>query len=187
MNLWSHPPFLTVLFFPLDSKTGAEQQSTAAPQEEEASTSPPPPKKITVQVISKEVQLPTNEATLTAYAVPKATEDQPYDYQWKLVSFTRKGGGSSSEPSGASDGGNREGNMQKSHSPTLELTGLEQGVYQFKVTVDSKEPQMHGEALANVSVLPRESVALYLCICAQVIRVRLRVTLITRCCPPGRT
>ena len=134
-----------------------------------ATTDLPGPTKITVQVISREVQLPINEASLTAYTVPKAPEDgEPYSYEWKLVSFTRKkkktstsSSSSSSGPGSKDEGGDgsslQEGNMKNSHSSKLELSGLEAGVYQFRVTVDSKEPQMHGEALANVTVLPRKS------------------------------
>ncbi len=110
-------------------------------------------------MISKEVQLPKHEATLTAYAIPKPAEGAaPYSYEWKLLSFTKRGGPSSPSDAGALK--EKEGSMKNAHSPQLELSGLEQGVYQFRVTVDAGGDAgahaMHGEALANVSVLPRE-------------------------------
>ncbi len=109
-------------------------------------------------MISKEVQLPKHEATLTAYAIPKPAEGAaPYSYEWKLLSFTKRGGPSSPSDAGALK--EKEGSMKNAHSPQLELSGLEQGVYQFRVTVDgggAGAHAMHGEALANVSVLPRE-------------------------------
>ncbi len=107
------------------------------------------------------MQLPTNEATLSAYAVPKPAEGaSPYSYEWKLLSFTRTAAaGEDSSAGGTAQLQEREeGNMKNSHSSQLELSGLEQGVYQFRVTVDSTEPKRHGEALANVTVLPRKSI-----------------------------
>jgi hypothetical protein len=104
-----------------------------------APTTPPAPKKLTVQVISKEVQLPENSATLSAYAVTPNKEkvSGELSYEWRLMAFTPTGPGSSAGGGGdvggvesGADTGIQHGNMKNSHSSQLELSGLEQGVYQ---------------------------------------------------------
>jgi len=136
----------------------------ASPSPPKKPTTPPPPLKLTVQVISKEVQLPDNSATLSAYAVAPGEEKASgeFTYEWKLMSFTPTGNAASAEleAGNTGDGENnlQHGNMKNSHSDQLELSGLELGVYQFKVAVDGQKPPAHGEALANVTVLPPKHV-----------------------------
>ena len=106
-----------------------------------STTSPATPKKIVVQVISKEVQLPKNEATLTAFAVPEAE----YEYEWKLLSFHA----TSTSPTESDTA-----RMTNAHSQELQLADLQQGTYQFRLTVTNPEDAGYAEALANVTVLP---------------------------------
>lgn len=110
-------------------------------------------------MISKEIQLPTNEASLTASCIPTAPEDKPYSYEWQLVAYTRKGAAGNGGGNGANDNSAKDqseaGNMQNSHSQQLQLTELEEGEYQFKVKVTGDN--VIGEARGNVTVLPRES------------------------------
>jgi hypothetical protein len=110
------------------------------------------PKKITVQVVSKEVQLPANSAELNAFAVPEASEEAPYSYEWKLVSVV----GQQTTDSQAAQTVPQQltGSMENSRTSKLTLTGLVEGVYQFKVTVTGTNPLVLGEAFANVTVLP---------------------------------
>ena len=59
----------------------------------DVSTPAPPPVKIVVNVVSKEIQLPINNAKLTAFAVPEAPSNSktPYNYEWKLITGPAKG------------------------------------------------------------------------------------------------
>jgi len=100
----------------------------------------PSPKTITVSVASKTITLPENSAHLAAYSVPQETSENPYKYQWRMVS-------------GASSGTEAD-----SATATLKLSALEEGVYQFKVTVSSGSPVSYGEAFANVTVLPKKRI-----------------------------
>lgn len=103
-----------------------------------APTPTAPPVAIAVSVASKQIQLPQNSASLAAYPVPTETLENPYKYEWKLVTMT---------------GGSQTAVEENSNTQTLKLSSLEEGVYQFKVTVTSRTPAGYGEALANVTVL----------------------------------
>ena len=104
-----------------------------------AAPTKPPPTLISVAVASKSVQLPQNTASLTAYTVPKEDPKNPFQYEWKLISSP------SSEKATAQEKGAK--------TQTLELSGLTQGVYVWKVAVTALDPPGYGEIKANVTVL----------------------------------
>ena len=87
---------------------------------------------ISHQVISKEVQLPTDSVMLTAFAVPERPKDgpDPYAYEWRLVSYTKPNGKTATQGEMAD-----AGNMKNSHSQQLQLSDLEQGGYQVMTMV----------------------------------------------------
>jgi len=95
---------------------------------------------LAVSVASKTVTLPVNAEHLTAYSVPEDSEDNPYKYEWKLVS------------------GKKTGSMKDSSTQTLQLSGLEEGIYQFSVTVTSPATATTGQAFANVTVLKEKRI-----------------------------
>lgn len=98
----------------------------------------PTMKQLLVSAVSKEVRLPENEVTLSAYTVPAERGNQHYNYAWSLLS----------QPEG------HTGTMTDQNRVTVKLSNLSEGLYTFKVAVSS--PNAYGEAYANVSVLPRE-------------------------------
>lgn len=111
----------------------------------ESSTSVEPPlKQLVVSTISKEVRLPENEATLSAYTIPAEPDNQHYSYTWSLLS----------QPEGQS------GIMTNQNRVTMKLSHLTEGLYMFKVAV--KSPNAYGEAYANVSVLPRKNIQYFI-------------------------
>lgn len=97
----------------------------------------PTVKQLLVSAVSKEVRLPENEVTLSAYTVPAERGNQHYNYAWSLLS----------QPEG------HTGTMTDQNRVTVKLSNLSEGLYTFKVAVSS--PNAYGEAYANVSVLPR--------------------------------
>ncbi|XP_033227932.1 dyslexia-associated protein KIAA0319-like protein isoform X2 [Belonocnema kinseyi] len=96
----------------------------------------PPMKQLLVSAVSKEVRLPENEVTLSAFTVPAELGNEHYNYAWSLLS----------QPEG------HTGTMTDQNRNTVKLSNLSEGLYKFKVTVNS--PTAYGEAYANVSVLP---------------------------------
>ncbi|XP_018324122.1 dyslexia-associated protein KIAA0319-like protein [Agrilus planipennis] len=92
-------------------------------------------KQLTITVESKEVKLPENEVTLTAFIDPPATEKGGYQYDWNLIQ----------QP---------EGNAAVKHQngEQLQLSQLSEGLYTFKVTASNDVS--YGEAFTNVTVLP---------------------------------
>ncbi|XP_044740297.1 dyslexia-associated protein KIAA0319-like protein [Chrysoperla carnea] len=101
----------------------------------EISTSKPAKKQLIVSALSKEVRLPESETTLSAFIAP--TSDQPYTYEWKLLTRPK----------------NSEGTMiLDKNGATIRLTHLTEGLYTFRVTVSNADS--FGETLANVTVLP---------------------------------
>ncbi|XP_012263450.2 dyslexia-associated protein KIAA0319-like protein [Athalia rosae] len=107
----------------------------------QSSTSVKPPlKQLLVKAVSKEVRLPENEVTLSAYTVATDQADENYNYVWSLLS----------QPDGQS------GDMEDQNRMTVKLSHLSEGLYMFKVAVSS--PNAYGEAYANVSVLPPQRV-----------------------------
>ena len=111
-----------------------------------AAPTKPPPFPISVAVASKSVQLPQNTARLTAYTVPNDDAKNPFSYEWKLISSP------SSEHTTAQEKGAK--------TQTLELSGLSEGVYVWKVAVSSLDPPGYGEIKANVTVLAAKRINL---------------------------
>ncbi|XP_043477111.1 dyslexia-associated protein KIAA0319-like protein [Leptopilina heterotoma] len=105
-------------------------------KESGASSIKPPMKQLLVSAVSKEVRLPENEVTLSAFTVPAELSGEHYNYAWSLLS----------QPEG------HTGTMTDQNSNTVKLSNLSEGLYKFKVAVNS--PTAYGEAYANVSVLP---------------------------------
>ena len=106
------------------------------------------PAKITVQVHSKNITLPLNTATLTAYSIPDAPEDSPYSYEWSLIDDESKDNGQEA---------GRSGVMESKSEQQLKLSKLEEGTYKFKVTVvgsKSEKIVSKGEAVGIVTVFP---------------------------------
>ena len=106
------------------------------------------PAKITVQVHSKNITLPLNTATLTAYSIPDAPEDYPYSYEWSLIDDENKDDGKEA---------GRSGVMESKSEQQLKLSKLEEGTYTFKVTVvgsKSEKIVSKGEAVGIVTVFP---------------------------------
>ena len=98
----------------------------------------PPMKQLVVSAVSKEVRLPENEVSLSAFTVPAEQGNEHYNYAWSLLS----------QPDG------HTGTMADQNRMTVKLSNLSEGLYKFRVAVSS--PYAYGEAYANVSVLPRE-------------------------------
>lgn len=95
-------------------------------------------KQLLVSAVSKEVRLPENEVTLSAYTIPAEQGNEHYNYAWSLLS----------QPEG------HTGIMTDQNRITVKLSNLSEGLYRFKVAVSN--PNAYGEAYANVSVLPRK-------------------------------
>lgn len=107
-----------------------------------ASPIPSPIQKLSVSVISKDVQLPEKEVTLAAYTVPdEKTAGVPYEYSWTLIS----------QPPGGVNG-----TMSDQTKDKIKLSNLSEGLYQFKVVVNGKG--LKGEAFGNVTVLPEKRI-----------------------------
>lgn len=118
---------------------GVTSQPKVQTIKEDTSTSMKPTmKQLLVSAVSKEVRLPENEVTLSAYTVPAERGTQHYNYAWSLLS----------QPEG------HTGTMTDQNRVTVKLSNLSEGLYTFKVAVSS--PNAYGEAYANVSVLPRK-------------------------------
>ncbi|XP_015123990.1 dyslexia-associated protein KIAA0319 isoform X2 [Diachasma alloeum] len=100
----------------------------------------PPLKQLIVSAVSKEVRLPENAVTLSAFTVPAEQGNEHYNYAWSLLS----------QPQG------HTGTMIDQNRSTVKLSNLSEGLYRFLVTVNS--PTAYGKAYANVSVLPPKRV-----------------------------
>lgn len=98
--------------------------------------------KLSVSVLSKNVQLPEKEVTLAAFTVPdEKTSGVPYKYAWTLIS----------QPAG-----DVNGSMSDKTKDKLTLSNLSEGSYRFKVEASGKG--WYGETYANVTVLPEKRV-----------------------------
>ena len=100
--------------------------------------SQPQIQQVEVQVHSKNITLPDNKATLSAYAIPEPANNE-YSYEWTLIS-------------GPSD----SGLMENRQMQTVSLKQLQEGTYQFKVVVSGGNPPVHGIGQGNVTVFPRK-------------------------------
>ncbi|XP_017877512.1 dyslexia-associated protein KIAA0319 [Ceratina calcarata] len=119
-----------------DLELGVTPQMKAQNIKDTGTSVKPPVKRLLVSAVSKEVRLPENEVTLSAYTVPAEQENEHYNYAWSLLS----------QPDGHS------GIMTDQNRMTVKLSNLSEGLYTFKVTVNGSNA--YGEAYANVSVLP---------------------------------
>lgn len=100
-------------------------------------TSSRPIKQLVVSAVSKEVSLPENEVTLSAFTVPAEQPGEHYKYEWTSLA----------QPEGVNSG-----IMNDQNGETLKLSHLIEGLYMFKVSVSA--PGAYGETCANVTVLP---------------------------------
>jgi len=100
-------------------------------------TSSRPIKQLVVSAVSKEVRLPENEVTLSAFTVPAEQPGEHYTYEWTSLA----------QPEGVNNG-----IMSDQNGETLKLSHLIEGLYMFKVSVSA--PGAYGETYANVTVLP---------------------------------
>lgn len=121
-----------------DIELGVTPQAKVQSMKDPSTSMKPPMKRLLVSAVSKEVRLPENEVTLSAYTVPAEQGNERYNYAWSLLS----------QPEG------HTGTMIDQNRMTVKLSNLSEGLYTFKVTVNS--PNAYGEAYANVSVLPRK-------------------------------
>lgn len=120
------------------AELGVTQQAKVPTVKDINTSIKPTMKQLLVSAVSKEVRLPENEVTLSAYTVPAERGNQHYNYAWSLLS----------QPEG------HTGTMTDQNRVTVKLSNLSEGLYTFKVAVSS--PNAYGEAYANVSVLPRK-------------------------------
>ncbi|XP_071632449.1 dyslexia-associated protein KIAA0319 [Temnothorax longispinosus] len=120
----------------IDAELGVTQQAKVPTVKDISTSIKPTMKQLLVSAVSKEVRLPENEVTLSAYTVPAELGNQHYNYAWSLLS----------QPEG------HTGTMTDQNRVTVKLSNLSEGLYTFKVAVSS--PNAYGEAYANVSVLP---------------------------------
>ena len=125
----------------ITGKQGTQNQ-TSAP------INPSEPSKITVQVSPKNITFPENTATLTAFPIPDAPKEYPYSYEWILINEEDKEGAEATKKVGV---------LASKNEQQLKLSGLEEGTYQFKVTVMGTQPApagSKGEAIGVVTVFP---------------------------------
>lgn len=125
-----------------DNKADSSESSPVVAQP----PAPAPPsssqlQKLSVSVISKDVQLPEREVTLAAYTVPDEKTAGPYEYSWTLMARP---------PNGVN------GTMSDQTKDKITLSSLSEGLYQFKVVVKGKG--LVGEAFGNVTVLPEKRI-----------------------------
>ncbi|CAN8000142.1 unnamed protein product, partial [Ixodes hexagonus] len=86
---------------------------------------------------NKELHLPENEVTLSAYVFKEKSEGAQYRYQWTLVSHPD---------------GEETGVMQDQNTNSLKLSHLREGLYTFRVETTGNNS--YGENTVNVTVLP---------------------------------
>lgn len=110
-------------------------QETSFPQKfTDADDDQTEPEKVKLQVTveSKNIQLPENEASLTAIVDP---DDEKHTYLWSLVD----------KPDN-----DKNGTITDQTRSTVRVSNLAEGLYRFKLTVTGLNS--YGEALANVTV-----------------------------------
>lgn len=114
----------------------AAYQETSLPQRypevEEENQSEPEKVKLQVAVESKNIQLPENEASLTAVVEP---DEEKHTYLWSLVDKPEN---------------DKNGTITDQTRPTVRVSNLSEGLYRFKLTVTGANS--YGEAFANVTV-----------------------------------
>jgi PKD repeat protein len=90
--------------------------------------------KLQVSVESKNIQLPENEASLTADVTP---DTEKYSFLWSLVD----------KPDN-----DKNGTITDQTRKTVKVSNLSEGLYRFKVTVTGANS--YGETFVNLTVLP---------------------------------
>ncbi|CAG7680973.1 unnamed protein product [Allacma fusca] len=113
-----------------------ESQTTSMPVV--ASSTKKTVRQLEVSVEDKNVTLPSNEVALFVHASPSAPRENPYSYEWRLISH----------PTEDTTEGTKEGQM----TDKLRLQGLKQGSYVFQVVV--KGVGAYGTTNATVTVFP---------------------------------
>lgn len=114
----------------MNSETKTESSSTSSVS------------RLTVSVISKILQLPTKEVTLSVYVIPdEQSSGNKYSYLWTLIS----------QPTGDSNG-----TMTDQTKDKVKLSNLAEGLYKFKVAVTGNGSS--GEAYANVTIKPEKRI-----------------------------
>lgn len=103
-------------------------------------TSDEEPEKVQLQVSveSKNIQLPENEASLTATVVP---DNEKYTYLWSLVDKPEN---------------DKNGTITDQTRKTVKVSNLSEGLYKFKLTVTGQNS--FGETFVNLTVLPAKRV-----------------------------
>ncbi|CAH1773919.1 unnamed protein product [Owenia fusiformis] len=122
-------------------KHSTTSTSTTDPKQPTSATATPEVEALVVSAgEDKEIQLPTNDITLSAYVISKSdteADTEKYKYEWSIISHP-----DSSEI----------GNMVGQNSATLQLKNLIAGLYQLKVSVSAQDK--FGDATVNVTVKP---------------------------------
>lgn len=90
--------------------------------------------KLQVTVESKNIQLPENEASLTAIVVP---DNEKYSFLWSLVD----------KPDN-----DKNGTITDQTRKIVKVSNLSEGLYRFKLTVTGQNS--YGECFVNLTVLP---------------------------------
>lgn len=90
--------------------------------------------KLQVSVEPKNIQLPENEASLTAVVEP---DNEKYSYLWSLVDKPEN---------------DKNGTITDQTRRTVKVSNLSEGLYKFKVTVTGSNS--YGETFVNLTVLP---------------------------------
>lgn len=114
----------------------------ASPRQLVANSEEVEPDKITllVSVESKNIQLPENEASLTASVVPES-ENEKYNYLWSLVDKPEN---------------DKNGTITDQTRKTVKVSNLSEGLYRFKVTVTGQNS--FGETFVNLTVQPAKRI-----------------------------
>lgn len=112
----------------------ASFSDTFQPKLPEVSDEEPEKIQLQVSVESKNIQLPENEASLTALVVP---DNEKYSYLWSLVDKPEN---------------DKNGTITDQTRKTVKVSNLSEGLYKFKVTVTGQNS--FGETFVNLTVLP---------------------------------
>lgn len=96
--------------------------------------------KLEVTVESKNIQLPENEASLTASVVPE-NENEKYSFLWSLVDKPEN---------------DKNGTITDQTRKTVRVSNLSEGLYRFKLTVTGQNS--YGETYVNLTVLPAKRI-----------------------------
>ncbi|KAL7026936.1 hypothetical protein ACKWTF_005240 [Chironomus riparius] len=112
----------------------ASYSESLSPKYPETSDEEPEKIQLQISVESKNIQLPENEASLTANVVP---DNEKYTYLWSLVDKPEN---------------DKNGTITDQTRKTVKVSNLSEGLYKFKLTVTGQNS--FGETFVNVTVLP---------------------------------